>query len=115
MYATIYTQTNSGWLYSSTTFTAKPGEAGLTSPTDGQAGISAPATFTWSTVAGVPYYALWVGTTRGGYDVVNSGNLPAPQSSYHVASLPSGRTLYATMLSYVNDTWRYQEISFTTQ
>ncbi|MDQ1414673.1 MAG: hypothetical protein QOF81_286, partial [Acidimicrobiaceae bacterium] len=55
------------------------------------------------------------GTAKFGSDVVNSGILPATQSSLSGVSLPAGKALYATVLTKTNGGWtRYQDIIFTT-
>ena len=116
IFATIYTQINGAWVYQAITFTAIPGEAALTSPTSGQTSIDPSQPFTWSTVSAAQGYYLFVGTTPGGGDVVDSGILPASGSSYTANAVPSGRTLYAVMYTEVNGAWnRYQVINFATR
>jgi hypothetical protein len=38
-------------------------------------------------------YWLQVGTTQGGYDVLNTGMMPATQSTYMVPTMPAATTL----------------------
>jgi uncharacterized delta-60 repeat protein len=55
-----------------------------------------------------------VGTTKYGTNLVNSGALPATQSSFVPPALPAGTTLYATLLTKVNGAFtRFQAITFT--
>jgi hypothetical protein len=89
----------------------------FTSPTNGQTGVSAPAhTFTWSPAPHAQYYYLTVGTAAGGYDVVNSGNLPSSQLSFNATNLPAHTTLYARLWTYIPSlaNWVTQDITFTT-
>ena len=115
LYATLLTKLNGTWTsYQAITFTAGPGQAMLTYPTDGQAGTDPARPFTWTTVAGAQSYILAVGTTPFSTDRVNSGILPPTQTSLAIPALPAGPTLYATLLTKVNGTWaRYQTITFT--
>jgi hypothetical protein len=114
LYATVLTKVNGGWTrYQAIIFTAGPAMATFTKPLAGQSDVTTPAVFTWRTVAGAQNYILAVGTTRFGTDLVNSHVLAPTVSSYNVPALPSGRTLYATILTQLNGTWVYQDITFS--
>ena len=115
LYATLLTKVNGAWArFQAVTFTAAPGHATFTNPIDGQQNVSTANQFTWSTVPGAQAYYMAVGTTAVGYDLVNSGVLPASQSSFKVPTLPRGKALFATLLTEVNGTWaRYQAVVFT--
>jgi hypothetical protein len=116
LYAAIYTMTNGIWnTYQAITFTAAPNEAGLTTPTNGQANLSTTTPISWTTVPGVSGYALWVGTTYGGADLLGTGLLPATQSSLTPPTLPAGKTLYIIMFTLHHDgTWSRQAVTFST-
>ena len=58
-------------------FTAAPNPVAFTHPTQGQTGVSTPATFTWSTSPAATGYQLWVGTRRGYGSLLKSGLLTA--------------------------------------
>jgi hypothetical protein len=90
------------------------GQPAFIYPSNGQAGVDGSVPFSWCAVTGAQYYYLTIGTGGGGYDVVNSGNLPGTQTSFNTGMLPAGRTLYARVWAYVNGAWRTQDISFTT-
>ncbi len=115
LYARIYTLIGGGWNnYQDITFTAAPNAVMFTYPTAGQTNVDTTKPFTWSTIASAQYYYLTVGTTQGGYDLVNSGVLPASQSSYGVPALPTGQTLYARIYTLIGGGWNnYQDITFT--
>ncbi|MGI8559439.1 MAG: S8 family peptidase [Solirubrobacteraceae bacterium] len=86
----------------------------FTYPTNGQTNVDTTKPFTWSTAPAAQGYYLTVGTTKGGYDVVNSGPIPASQSSYNVPAMPAGQTLYATLYTELNGNYNnYQQITFT--
>jgi YVTN family beta-propeller protein len=115
LYASLLTESYGTWtLYQSVTFTAAAGHATFTNPLNGQNSIDTTKAFSWNPVAGAQGYILVVGTTRNGTDLVNSGVLPASQTTLAMPDLPAGRTLYAALLTKVNGAWtRYQAISFT--
>jgi hypothetical protein len=90
------------------------GQPLLIYPSNGQSSVDGSTPFSWCVVAGAQYYYLTVGVIGGGYDVVNSGNLPGTQTSFNTGTLPAGRTLYARIWAYVGGLWRTTDISFTT-
>jgi hypothetical protein len=111
LYAGLWTMTGGAWTsYHSISFTAGDG-AMLNNPTNGQQ--LTPGPFTWSAVARAQKYAIWLGTTRGGYDLGGySGD--AGTTSYDMGALPVGQQLYARMWTMVNGAWvRYQDVTFT--
>nr|MDQ6938494.1 hypothetical protein [Actinomycetota bacterium] len=115
-----YGGTRSGWTgaaagtTSYTAQTAWPADrASFTRPLDGQANVDTSLPFTWSTIAGAQGYYVTVGTTAGGYDLVNSGALPASQSSLVVPVLPVGKTLYARVYTLINGSYNhFQDVTF---
>jgi hypothetical protein len=116
LYAALYSEINGGWSsYQLISFTAAPGLATFTSPVNAQTGVDPTKAITWATIPGAQAYLLVVSTVRFGSNLVNSGVLAPTQSSYAIATLPAGATLYATLFTEVNGTWsRYQSITFTT-
>jgi hypothetical protein len=112
LYARLWTMTNGAWTgYRDMAFTASDG-AVFSSPTDGQRNL-APSPFTWSAVARAQKYAIWLGTTRAGYDL-GGFSVPAGTTSYDVGALPVGRQLYARVWTMVDGGWvRYQDVAFT--
>jgi hypothetical protein len=65
----------------------------------------------WTSVANVQAYYLYVGTTPGAKDLVDTGEIL--QTSYRVAQLPAGQTVYARMWTKVGGLWRYTDSRFT--
>ncbi|HEX3541019.1 MAG TPA: PKD domain-containing protein [Acidimicrobiales bacterium] len=98
---------------SAATLSVTSNHATFINPTPGQANIDLTAPFTWTAAAGAQAYILLVGTTSQGSDLLNSGLLPASQTSFSPPALPSGRTLYATLLTEVGGVWNFQAITFT--
>jgi hypothetical protein len=115
LYARVQTEANG--IFSpprSITITVAPGEATFTYPLNGQTGVDPIKAFTWVTVPQSEGYLLTIGTTLYGTDIVNSKSIPANQSSYKIPALPSGQTLYATLLTKVNGVYsRSASIGFT--
>ncbi len=89
--------------------------AAFSYPTDGATNVESTQPFTWNAAAAAQGYYVTVGTTVGGYDLVNSGTLASSQTSLDVGALPTGQTLHARVYTEENGTFqRYQDISFTT-
>jgi hypothetical protein len=88
-------------------------DATFTYPYDGEAGVDATTAFSWSPIATAQGYAMAVGTTPFGTDLAQSAVLPATQTSYRVKALPTGRTLYATVLTELSGVWGYHNVTFT--
>src|SRR6185436_10076405 len=57
-------------------------------------------------------YVLWVGTSLGANNVVNTPELS--QTSYQPSSVPGNLTLYARMWTKVGGVWRFVDSTFTT-
>ena len=114
LYATVYTEVNGSWNYfESISFTAAPGTATFTYPTDRQLNVDTAKPFTWTTIQGAQGYYLTVGSTLYGNDLVNSGPISATQSSFPMPAFSSGPLLYATLYTAINGTWaRFQSITF---
>ena len=114
LYARVWTQTSAGWtLYQDITFTATSAKATFRYPTDGQVNVSTNTPFHWTTASGGLGYYLWVGTSAGALNLVNSGVLQT--TSYQVPALPANQTLYARVWTQTSAGWTlYQDITFTT-
>jgi PKD repeat protein len=116
LYAKIVAKIAGSWTdYQAISFTAAPNPVAFINPTQGQTGVSTPATFTWSTGPAATGYQLWIGTGRGDGSLLKTGLLKANTSSYPVPALPAGQTLYARIYTGVASGWgNYQDITFTT-
>lgn len=116
LYATLLTETDGSWtLFQAITFTAAAGLATFTNPVAGQTGVATTPVYRWSTIPQAQAYYLVVGSSMFGTNLVNSGPLPASQSSYTGPTLPAGTIAFATLLTETDGTWtRYQEIAFLT-
>jgi hypothetical protein len=116
LYARIYTKVGGAFSrYQDIKFTARPGRAVLTDPSDGAVGIADLPSFRWTPVAGAVGYDLTVGTAPGKYDVINSGTLAPTATSYDPSPLPRHKRLYARVYTELSEAQvRFSEITFTT-
>jgi uncharacterized repeat protein (TIGR03803 family) len=68
--------------------------------------------FTWTSVAGAQAYYLYVGTSAGAKDLVNTGEIQ--QTSYRVPlTLATGATLYARLWTKAGGMWRLVDAAFS--
>jgi hypothetical protein len=100
-------------------YRAVPAAPGLYSPVNGSTLAGTSATFAWdsSTVGpavGATAYYLTVGSTQGGSQYYNSGNLPNTTFSETVTGLPSnGSKVWARWSYLVGGNWAYNDYSYT--
>jgi hypothetical protein len=114
LWARIYTYNQGTWVYSDVSFSVSgPSTATFTQPTNGATNMDTTKPLTWAPGPSAVYYVATVGSTQGGYDLVNSGLLTSAQTSYPVPALPAGRTLWARIYSYIGGTWRISDVAFT--
>jgi hypothetical protein len=85
--------------------------AALTYPANGSIGADMTLPFQWTAVAGAQCYYLYVGTTPGAKDVIDTGEIAV--TSYQAPLLPAGRTLYVRLWTYAGGVWRYVDSTFT--
>ena len=110
----IWTELAGHWYSSSSTFTTVPTIATLTSPANGATRVPSPCTFQWTGVPAAQAYYLYVGTSPGAKDVVNTGGIPASSTSYTARNLPFGQTLYVTIWTELAGAWWPSQSSFIT-
>ncbi len=112
LYARIWTRVGGIWRFSASTFSAAPLTATLTVPADAATNVSPLQLLQWTSVSNAQAYVLWVGTSPGANDAVNTVELQ--QTSYQSAMLPANQTLYARMWTKVGNVWRYTDSTFAT-
>jgi hypothetical protein len=114
LWARIWTDTNGTWTYQDISFQAGPqSHATFTYPANGSSTVNTTNNFTWATAPAAQAYYLYIGTSQGASNLVNSGALSASTTSYGVPALPTGETLWARIWTEVNGSWSYdQDISF---
>ena len=87
--------------------------ATLVSPVPGGAALRADAVFQWTAVASASVYYLYVGTSHGAKDIVNSGELAG--TSLPVSGLPAASTVYVRLSTKDSGSWVYVDYVFTNQ
>jgi hypothetical protein len=86
----------------------------MSSPTPGSTLTSSSQTFTWTcSSCGATAYWLDIGTTKGGSNLYNSGNL-GNVLAVTASGLPTnGAMLYVTLFSLVSGSWLYNQYTYT--
>ena len=116
VYVTLYSLVNGQWLNNQYTYTAYNVASQLgvmQTPTPGSILSGNTVTFTWSAGSGANAYWLDVGSTSGGNNYYQSGNLGNVLSTT-VNTLPAdGSQIYVTLWSLVNGQWLYNEYTYT--
>jgi hypothetical protein len=109
LFARIYTHINDAWRYDEVPFRTAT-ISRLTSPTPGT-NASLSGAFKWTPITGAAAYYLYVGTSSGAKDIVDTGEvhtLSAP-----LVPLPADQQLWARIWTDTDGTWHPSEISFT--
>ncbi len=108
VYVTLWSLANGTWLNNKYTYTAynpADGKAVLTSPPPGSTLPGPAVPFAWTTGTGVTAYMLDAGSTPGGNDYFQSGNL-GNSLGVVAYNLPiDGSTVYVTLYSFINGQW----------
>ena len=82
-------------------------------PVEGMNPVATSSLFIWSSVSAAQRYVLTIGTTPGGADLWDTGEVA--QTSAPVTNLPASRLLYARVRTKFDaTTWTQSDISFTT-
>ncbi|MDR3764211.1 MAG: protease pro-enzyme activation domain-containing protein [Acidobacteriota bacterium] len=112
VYVTLWSTQNGSLVSSTATYTeATSLPAALSSPASGSTLSAASATFTWTANQSTTPVYLWVGSTAGGFDLVNVG--PLTGTSTTVTLPTNGATVYATLWSTLNGTLTSTTATYT--
>jgi hypothetical protein len=116
MYVTLWSLVGGQWLNTGYTYTAYNAGSALgimQTPTPGSTLSGNVATFTWSAGSGAMAYWMDVGSTAGGNNYYQSGNLGNVLTTT-VYSLPAdGGQIYVTLYSYVGGQWFNNQYTYT--
>ena len=116
VYVTLWSLVGGQWLNAGYTYTAynSGGALGIMqAPTPGSTLSGNIATFTWSAGSGAMAYWLDMGSTIGGNNYYQSGNLGNVLTTT-VYGLPAdGSQVYVTLYSLVNGQWLYNQYTYT--
>ena len=90
--------------------TPTTGPAVMLIPPPGSTFTSSSVTFSWSAGSATAYFLL-VGSSPNGADIYNSGIVTVHSKT--VNNIPTdGRTIYATLLSEVNNSWTFKSYTY---
>jgi hypothetical protein len=109
LWGRMWTDINGAWRPNEIAFKIRA--AALITPTSTAAATG--QTFQWTDITNADAYYLYVGTTPGGKDVIDTGETSA--TSYTAGTLPSGTTIYVTLWTKVGGSWRASTAVLTTQ
>jgi hypothetical protein len=116
VFVTLYSFVSGSWLSNAYTYTAYSfaAQAGvLTTPTPGSTFTDSTVTFDWTAGAGASAYWLDAGSTPGGNQYYQSGNLGNVLTTT-VSGLPvDGSTVYVTLYSLISGTWSGNAYTYT--
>ena len=116
IYVTWWYYVNGAWSYTAYQYTAygADGEiATMSSPTPSSTLTGSSQLFTWNAGTRSTAYQIDAGSTSGGNQYFQSGNL-GTSTSETVTNLPTnGSTIYITLWSLLNGNWVYNEYQYT--
>ena len=93
------------------TLAAQSLTADFTYPAAGATTVDFSQPLQWTTIAGAQAYYLYLGTTLGAKDLVNTGEIQ--QTSYHLpSSVPADQILYVRLWTKAGGVWRYVDTTF---
>ncbi len=116
VYVTLYSLVGGQWLsntYTYTAFNLATAQGVLTTPTPGSTLSGSTMTFDWMAGSGASSYWLDVGSTSGGNQYFQSGDLGNVLTTT-VSGLPTdGSTIYVTLYSKIGGTWYHTAYTYT--
>src|SRR5262249_29963275 len=110
LYARLWTKRGT-WQFTDTTFSTTVTRSVITAPANGSPVVPLNVTFQWTAVAGAKAYYLYVGTSAGAKDIVDTGGLAG--TSVTVGPLPAATTLYLRMWTK-GDWWVFTDTTIQT-
>jgi hypothetical protein len=113
IYGRIWTNIANQWFYQDIAFTAESAPANFVFPINAQQNVDMTKPFTWTTPPGTSTYELWIGTTPGARDLLDS--YQTPNNSWRVPAMPVGKMLYARIWTSTSRGWLYHDSAFTAE
>ncbi|MCD4781818.1 MAG: hypothetical protein K8S27_14930, partial [Candidatus Omnitrophica bacterium] len=112
IYVRLYSEIFGVWEYNDYTYqSASNTPAEITSPVP-DSYLTASENFTWSTGSGVSSYQLLMGTSVGGSDIYNSGQIPGTSAT--INNIPHGvATLHIRLYSLIQGSWQHNDYTYT--
>jgi len=116
VYITLWSLVNGQWLnnqYQYTAYSLSSGAGQITSPTPGSTFTGSTVTFNWSAGSGATAYWLDIGSTPGGNQYYQSGNLGNVLTTTANGLPTDGSTVYVTLYSLVGGQWIANAYTYT--
>lgn len=109
----LYTKLGSSWVYNDYSFTAWNGRAFISSPSNGSALPEGTVPFTWNASSLATGYWLYVGSSPGAKNYLDSAQLPASTLNRDVPGLPNdGSTIYVRLWTLARGSWLSSDTSY---
>ena len=116
VYVTLWSLVGGNWLNNSYTYTASNNSSTkgvMQTPTPGSTLSGSSVTFTWSAGTGATAYWLDAGSTLGGNQYYQSGNLGNVLTTTASGLPTDGSTVYVTLWSLVGGQWVNNQYTYT--
>ena len=113
LYARIWTKVRGSWYWTDSVFSAASAfnpESLLVYPSNGSISVDLSLPFQWTSVANAQSYRLWVGSTPGGADLHDSGEIRT--TTRFIDSVPLNTSIYARLWTQLDGTWYHSDASF---
>lgn len=111
-FARLWTKLAGVWRYADSSFTTGKGIAHLLSPLPDATNVSPSAPMSWSAIPGVSVYYLYLGSSLGAKDVLDSGEITVTQLV--PTGLQPSRQYFARLWTEIGARWYYTDSTFTT-
>jgi subtilisin family serine protease len=112
IYATLWSRINGAYQTRSYSYTGPDARAAVYVPTPGSELPGSTVTFQWTPGISVTEYYLYVGSSRGAFDIYEGSQ--GSQQVRTVSGIPTdGRAIWVRIWSRVNGTFRMRDYSFT--
>jgi hypothetical protein len=116
VYATLYSLVSGVWQHGVYTYSSLNGTAGaavMQTPTNNSTLDTNHITFTWAAGTSATAYWIDIGTTVGGNNYIQSGNLGNVLTSTQATGFPAnGSTMYVTLYSLIGGQWFNNRYSY---
>lgn len=106
----LWTQTNGVWVFVDYEFRTLADSRLILPVADSSGSIDPSTLFRWTSVSNATAYYLYIGTSRGGKDIVNSGETLALSRS--VVGLPEGEHIFVRLWTKVSGQWYFNDYQF---
>lgn len=111
LFARVWTKIGGAWSFNEIEFDSAT-KSVLVYPYQSASDTSAYETFVWTGVTDAQSYYLYVGTSPGAKDIVDTGETKS--TSFQVNGLEPGKTLYARVYTLLKGVWEVDSVTFTT-